>query len=174
MVSFVVILIDQWSKYKVRTTYALQHWEIIDGWFAFHYTQNPGMALGIDWLPTPVIGSISFLAILGIVAYTIYHLRLLNMANVFCMALVIGGAIGNIIDRMFMGLIQGYGSFMGGHVVDFLHFTLEISGRPVFPYIFNVADVAISTAIIIMLVFYKYVMPEDKSDAPVVTESVSQ
>jgi signal peptidase II len=76
------------------------------------------------------------------------------------MGLVVGGALGNILDRIFMGLIGGYGGIFDGHVVDFIHFTLEIADRPVFPYIFNVADIAISVSIILMLLFHKTILPD--------------
>src|SRR5699024_10409598 len=79
-----------------------------------------------------------------------------------CMGLVLGGAIGNIIDRLLMGYIGGYGDILEGHVIDFIHFTLDINGWAVFPYIFNVADVAISVAIISMLLFHKKIMPFEK------------
>ncbi|MDZ7683437.1 MAG: signal peptidase II [Fodinibius sp.] len=80
------------------------------------------------------------------------------------MGLVLGGAVGNIIDRLFMGYIGSYGGVLEGHVVDFIHFNLTINGYPVFPYIFNVADMAISTAIIAMLLFHKRILPEQERD----------
>jgi signal peptidase II len=77
------------------------------------------------------------------------------------MGLILGGAIGNIIDRIFMGIVYGYGGVLDGHVVDFIHFNLEIWDTPVFPYIFNFADVAISTSIIILILFHKRIMPTE-------------
>jgi signal peptidase II len=79
------------------------------------------------------------------------------------MGLILGGAVGNIIDRLSMGYVESYGGLLEGHVVDFIHFNLTISGYPVFPYIFNVADMAISTAIIAMLVFHQKIMPQPNS-----------
>ena len=156
-----VIALDQWSKYLVRTDSNWQYFDIISGWLSFHYIQNPGMALGFEFLPTQVIGYITTLAIIGIVWYLTKLLPKANLGQVICYALIIGGAIGNIIDRMFIGLIQNRGGFMEGHVVDFIHFTLRINTWDVFPYIFNVADVAISCSIIAMLIFYKKLMPEE-------------
>lgn len=162
-----VIALDQWSKHLVRTDTSWQYFDIIKGWLAFHYTQNPGMALGIDWLPTQVIGSITTIAIVFITFYLIKLAKTANLGQVFCFGLIIGGALGNIFDRMFMGIIQGRGGFMDGHVVDFIHFTLRINNWDVFPYIFNVADVAISCSVIAMFVFYKHLMPEEfKSNTP--------
>jgi len=81
------------------------------------------------------------------------------------MGLIIGGAIGNITDRLVMGYIEGYGRALEGHVIDFIHFTLTINDTPVFPYIFNVADMAISTSIIVMLIFHKKIMPVTEDDS---------
>ncbi|NCP85250.1 MAG: signal peptidase II [Bacteroidetes bacterium] len=161
-----VIVLDQWSKYVVRTDTSWQYFDIIKGWLAFHYTQNPGMALGIDWLPTQVIGSITTIAIIFITFYLIKLAKNANLAQIFCFGLIIGGALGNIFDRMFMGIIQGRGGFMDGHVVDFIHFTLRINNWDVFPYIFNIADVAISCSVISMFLFYKHLMPEEFKTHP--------
>ena len=159
--ALVVVAIDQYSKYLIRTVPDLQNITLIDGWFAFHYTQNPGMAMGIDLLSTPVISIIAICAVTGIIAYVIYHMDQANILYMSCMGLVLGGAMGNIIDRLILAKIESYGGILEGHVVDFLHFTLEIGGYPVFPYIFNVADAAISVAIILLLLFNKQIMPRD-------------
>lgn len=122
------------------------------------------MALGMDWLSTPVISSIAIVATIGILTYVLLNLSQATYAYLVCMGLILGGALGNIMDRIFMGIIGGYGGVLDGHVVDFIHFNLEIGETPVFPYIFNVADIAISTSIIILLLFHKKIMPvEDEA-----------
>lgn len=136
--------------------------EIIEGWLAFNFTKNPGMALGMDWLSTPVISVIAITATIGIVVYILFTLNKANYAYLACMGLIVGGALGNISDRIFMAIKGGYGGVLEGHVVDFIHFTLTIGDWAVFPYIFNVADVAISTSIIILLIFHKRIMPVDE------------
>jgi signal peptidase II len=158
-----VIGLDQWSKYVVRTTPSFQNWEIIEGWLAFHYTQNPGMAMGMDWASTEVISVIAILATIGIIMYILRSMRMANVGYMTCMGLIIGGAIGNIIDRLIMAKLESYGGILEGHVVDFIHFSLRISDYPVFPYIFNVADIAISTAIIALLVFNKRLLPIEET-----------
>lgn len=161
----IVLIFDQVSKYLVRTTPDLQRMNVIEGWLAFNFTKNPGMALGMDWLSTPVISSIAILATIGILFYVLFNLGQATYAYLVCMGLILGGALGNIMDRIFMGIIGGYGGILDGHVVDFIHFNLEIGETPVFPYIFNVADVAISTSIIILLLFHKKIMPvDDRAD----------
>lgn len=159
----IVILLDQLTKHWIRLSPEWQNVEIIPGWLAFHYTQNPGMALGMQWASTEVISSIAILATVGILTYVLYNKDKVTRGYLFCMGLVLGGAFGNIIDRLIMGYLESYGGVLEGHVVDFIHFNLTISGYPVFPYIFNVADIAISTAIISMFVFHKRIMPYKES-----------
>lgn len=159
--ALVVVILDQLTKQLVRTTPALQNMEIIPGWLAFHYTRNPGMALGMDWFSTPVISVIAIVATIGILVYILKTMHRANKGYLFCMGLVLGGAFGNIIDRLIMARIESYGGVLEGHVIDFIHFNLTISGYPVFPYIFNVADIAISTAIIALLIFNRRILPEE-------------
>jgi len=158
----VVLVADQFTKYLVRTTPDLQRMDVIEGWLAFNFTKNPGMALGMDWLSTPVISSIAILATIGILLYVLFNLRQATFAYLLCMGLILGGALGNIMDRLFMGIVGGYGGVLEGHVVDFIHFDLEIGNTPVFPYIFNVADIAISTSIIILLLFHSKKKTDNK------------
>lgn len=157
----VVLIIDQITKYWIRTSPELHRWEVIEGWFAFTYTQNPGMAMGMSWLSTPVISIIAILATIGIFIYLYKTMDQANIPYLLCMGFILGGALGNITDRLVMGIIEGYGGVLHGHVVDFLHFTLVIGDRPVFPYIFNFADVAISTSIIVLLLFGRWILPEE-------------
>ncbi len=160
-----VIAIDQLTKWIVRTTPELHRYDVIDGWLAFYYTQNDGMAMGIDIFSTPVVSSISILATIGILSYLLYTMDKSPVKYLIFMGLVLGGALGNIIDRLTMGFIEGYGGLLDGHVVDFIHFNLEINDWPVFPYIFNMADVAISVSIITLLVFNKKLMPHHEEEA---------
>ncbi len=162
MPAAVVLVVDQITKRMVLNSPELQSKVIIDGWLAFNFTKNPGMALGMDWLSTPAISVVAIVATIGIVTYILYTLQKVNFAYLTCMGLIIGGALGNIADRIFMGIKGGYGGVLEGHVVDFIHFTLTIGDWAVFPYIFNVADVAISTSIIVLLLFHKKIMPVDK------------
>jgi signal peptidase II len=164
--AFIVLVIDQVTKHWVRYSLELHRYEIIEGWLAFNYTQNPGMALGMDWLSTPAISSVAIIATIGILIYILKTLDAANKAYLLCMGLILGGALGNITDRLTMGIIEGYGGVLEGHVIDFIHFTLRINETPVFPYIFNVADIAISTSIIAMLVFHKKILPVPETETP--------
>lgn len=153
--AIIVLVIDQITKWLVRTTPELQNKVLIEGWLQFYFTKNPGMALGIDVLSTPVISAIAIVAVSGILFYILRNLNEANIGYLICMGLIVGGAFGNISDRLFMGLIMDYGGVLEGHVVDFIYFSLQIGDWTVFPYIFNVADIAISCSIILLLIFNK-------------------
>ena len=163
--AFIVILLDQLTKHWIRLNPQWHYADIIPGWLTFSYTQNPGMALGMRWASTEIISAIAILATIAILSYVLYNREEATLTYLACMGLILGGAFGNIIDRLIMGYIESYGGILEGHVIDFIHFNLTISGYPVFPYIFNIADVAISTAIIAMLVFHKRIVPPSLSGA---------
>lgn len=158
----IVLIIDQITKQMIYHNPSLHRVELIEGWLALNFTKNPGMALGMDWLSTPMISMVAIIATIGIVTYILMTLKKANFAYLACMGLIIGGALGNITDRFIMGYIGGYGGMLEGAVVDFIHFTASIGDTPVFPYIFNVADIAISTSIIALLIFHKKIMPVEE------------
>lgn len=155
-------MLDQWTKYVVRTSPDLHRWEIIPGWLEFLYLKNPGMALGLDFFPTELVSVVSILATIAILVYTLKNMSIATNAYLFFIGCVLGGAVGNIIDRLIMGYIEGTGGLLQGHVVDFIHFSLTIGDFSVFPYVFNVADSFISGSVIAMLIFFKQVFPEEQ------------
>ncbi|MCP9291471.1 signal peptidase II [Gracilimonas sediminicola] len=171
----IVLAIDQITKWLIRTTPELQNKVLIDGWLQFYFTKNPGMALGIDVLSTPVISVIAILAVTGILIYILRNLDQAGVGYLVCMGLIIGGAFGNITDRLFMGLIMDYGGVLEGHVVDFIYFSLQIGDWTVFPYIFNVADIAISCSIILLLLFNKrfFITQKAEEESSEVPEDVT-
>lgn len=171
---FFVLVLDQVTKYIIRTNAGLHRVDVVDGWLALNFTKNPGMAMGMDWLSTPVISIIAIIATIAIFVYILYTMKEANFAYLVCMGLILGGALGNITDRIFMAKVGGYGGVLDGHVVDFIHFNLTIGDTPVFPYIFNVADIAITTSIIAMLLFHKRIMPETSQKEESKTEEDHQ
>lgn len=166
-----VLIADQFTKYLIRTNPGLHRVNVIDGWLALNFTKNPGMAMGMDFLSTPVISIVAIIATIAIFAYILYTMKEANLPYLLCMGLILGGALGNITDRIFMASVGGYGGVLDGHVVDFIHFNLTIGDTPVFPYIFNVADIAITTSILVMLVFHKKIMPVESTGEDKTPES---
>lgn len=168
-----VAVLDQITKFWILNTPGLHQYTLIEGWLALHYTKNPGMALGISWADTWVISLVAIFATIVILWYVWKTLPQAGMGYVACMALIVGGATGNIIDRLIQAPLGGYGTVLEGHVVDFIHFKLEIAGTPVFPYIFNVADSAITVAIITLILFFRKLLPEYQFDQAELSEPVA-
>lgn len=162
LIALVVIVLDQWSKYVVRTSPGLHRKTLIEGWLQFNYTSNPGMAMGITWADTWVISLVAIVVTLGLLYYTFSVMARANLGFIVCLGMITGGALGNIADRLYMAVIEGYGGVLDGRVVDFIHFKLTIGDWQVFPYVFNVADIAISVSIITLLLFAKWLIPPDK------------
>ena len=169
--AMIVIVLDQWSKWIIRTTPELHRIDIIEGWLMFYYTENSGMALGIDIFDTHIVSLISITATIGIIAYLLYTIKQSPISYLIIMGMVIGGAFGNIIDRLTMAYIGEYGGLLDGHVVDFIFFYLQIADKTIFPYIFNVADIAISVSIFLLLILNKKFFPSEKTEKHIIEGS---
>ena len=138
---------------------------LLGDWLKLTFTENPGMAFGITFGPVGLITGFSIVATMLIIVY-MYRVRKGYTPYRASLALILGGAVGNIIDRLFYGMFFGYGEFFRGRVVDFIHINiwngLVPEGVPLiggtymalFP-IFNVADMAIVIGVVGILVFQK-------------------
>ncbi len=163
-----VLVLDQVTKVVVRLNMDSGHIGAIDlvgGWLKFTYTENPGMAFGINFGPAGMITAFSMIAAVMIVVYLV-RVRDGYFPYTASLACILGGAIGNIVDRLFYGMIFDYGPFFQGRVVDFIHFDLWHGLIPAsipfiggsylsfFP-IFNVADIGIVGGVMGILLFQK-------------------
>ena len=167
IVIFLVLLLDQVSKILVKTTMAIgESIPVFGKWFYILFIENNGMAFGLE-ISGANWGKI-FLGLFRIVAvvFLFWLLFKLTKKNVkfgplFGIALIIAGAIGNIIDGMFYGLIFDYSGFMQGRVVDMLYFPLFtfpewvpwLGGEIFFSPVFNIADSAITIGIFYLIIF---------------------
>lgn len=179
-----VIIADQWLKIWVKTSFYLGEDLEICSWFHLLFVQNPGMAFG--W----TLGSKLALTIFRLLATVFgfwYLSKLLKKPKAgcgvcVCVALILAGAIGNLIDCAFYGLIfnnpappavatlfptaGGYAPLLHGQVVDMLYFPLfsfywpgwmPLVGGEYFEFfhpIFNLADAAVSVGVIVLICFY--------------------
>ena len=170
-VSLSVVIIDQISKLAVKGfsfpslkinyegMYEGQRIHVLGNFFRITFIENPGMAFGFNpginfklW-----ISIFSIIASIGLIAY-IYRVRNQSLVLRLSLAFILGGAIGNLIDRMFYGIFYGYAPLFYGHVVDFLDFDFfhfSLFGRTFDRWpIFNIADASVTIGVIILLFFY--------------------
>lgn len=137
------------------------------------FIENPGMAFGID------VGPKMFLTIFTIAAslfifYYIYKHRNDGILIRLSLSLILAGAIGNLIDRTFYGLIYNYAPLFKGKVVDFMQvefWDFTIFGRTYTTWpIFNIADVSVSLGFLIILIFHNRIFKVEE-DAPAVIDA---
>ena len=166
-----IIVVDQATKWAVHQFMYREQISLIGeslqpylgDWLKFTYTQNPGMAFGIEFGPEWLI---PLLSIVATVLILIYLLRVGSTFKPYQLSItfILGGAIGNIIDRVFYGLIYFDKPLFAGEVIDFIHFDLWQGMIPaswpliggtymaLFP-IWNVADMAIVLGVVGMLYY---------------------
>ncbi|MDE7385728.1 MAG: lipoprotein signal peptidase [Muribaculaceae bacterium] len=185
LVILAVIIIDQAVKIWVKTHFYLGESYEVTSWFKIHFIENNGMAFGWE-LGSKLVLTLFRLVLTALLIVYMYRLSRRPDAKtgyMVCLALITAGAIGNIIDCAFYGLIfnnpvppqhavmfpdgGGYGTFLHGRVVDMLYFPLFswywpewmpwIGGErfEFFQPVFNIADAAISVGIIALLLFYR-------------------
>ena len=203
VIILIVLLMDQASKFFIKLNYPLSIYgngAIVDwGFFKLLFVENKGMAMGTklnDIFPffsektaKLFLTIFRLLAILGI-GYWLWGNIQMQSANLFRLALclILAGALGNIIDSVFYGIIfshsygqvatlfpegGGYAPIFQGHVVDMLQFPLVSWNWPdwmpwvggeqytFFQYVFNIADTAISIGAGIIIVFNKTIFGQE-------------
>ncbi|MGA9408033.1 MAG: signal peptidase II [Bacteroidota bacterium] len=134
------------------------------------YIENPGMAFGIDVGGKLFFSLFSIIASLGILFY-LYKMRNERLLFRFSLALILGGAIGNLIDRVFYGVLFNDGGLFYGKVVDFIDidfFNINILGYHLSRWpIFNIADSSVTVGVLILLIFHRsFVSDEEQSEKP--------
>lgn len=184
LIVVLLLIIDQIIKISVKTNMALDDSIRITNWFYIHFIENNGMAYGMTFINKLFLSLFRMIAIGGI-SYYIFKLvkRPQKIGYIICLSLILAGAMGNLFDSMFYGLIfkestsfsvshfvdfgTGYSSFLHGKVVDMFYFPLIVSTWPdwvpiwgghdfvFFSPIFNFADACISVGVVALLIFYR-------------------
>lgn len=189
----VVLLIDQALKIWVKTNMTIEQVIAITDWCKIRFVENNGMAFGIE------IGGKLFLSLFRIVAvlfigHYLWKIVRQNLSTgyVVCIALIMAGALGNIIDGVFYGAIfsestyyqvatfvpagEGYAGWLHGKVVDMFYCPLFSGTYPdwlpmvggdsfvFFSPIFNVADAAISVGVACILLCYMRTLSSTLND----------
>ena len=174
-----VLFFDQWLKiWVLKHMYLGQTKSMLGNWFFLHFTENNGMAFGIELGGVTgklILTAFRLLAVVGIIWYLIKQVNSkVHNGLIVCISLILAGAIGNIIDSVFYGVwftdyvtYDDKGKFFLGRVVDMLYFPIIETRYPSwFPFwggqdltffrpIFNIADASISSGIFAIIVFQK-------------------
>jgi len=185
LVVFLVLLVDQIFKIWIKTHMVLgQEYKIAD-WFIIHFTENNGMAFGMELGGSYGKLVLSVFRIVAICAIGWYLVKIVkskaSTGLIISIAMILSGAIGNIIDSAFYGMIfnesyyqvatifspEHYSSFLHGKVVDMLYFPIlhgqfpqwvPVWGGETFEFfrpVFNLADSSITVGVVIILLFQK-------------------
>ena len=179
-----IIVIDQVIKVAVKTGMYLHQSIKVTDWFQILFTENDGMAFGMEVLPKWFLTSFRIVAVLFLVWFIWRSIRKgIGWGYLVCLTLIVAGAAGNIFDCMFYGMIfnnppapmvaelvpwgTGYGQLMLGRVVDMFYFPLVEWDWPgwmpffggehfiFFSPIFNFADANISCGVIALIIFFR-------------------
>lgn len=192
LIIFSVLLIDQVVKIWVKTHMTLGEDIIIADWFIIHFTENPGMAFGLEFGGSwgKLVLSLFRVITVGFIFYWLKGLikKEVPTGGIVAVSLILAGALGNILDSLFYGVIfgasdfhqvaeifpegGGYAAPLFGHVVDMLYFPLfkgylpdwlPIWGGDYFIFfrpVFNLADFAISCGVGLLIIYQKAVFKE--------------
>lgn len=185
LVAVAAVFIDQAIKVAVKLNmYLHESFSVCGDWFYIYFTENRGMAFGMEFGGKLFLTSFRLVAVslLGYYLYRIVRNTKFPTGYVVTVALVLAGAMGNIVDSLFYGEIfphsmgrvaslvpfgEGYADFMYGNVVDMFYFPLFAFDWPLwmpfvggehfifFSPIFNFADACISCSIVAILLFYR-------------------
>ena len=172
MVATIVLLslcIDQIIKIYIATHFALGESREVFSWFWICYIENNGMAFGIEWFSKLALTLFRLVAVclLGWYAHFLIHKQHARTGYIATIALIIAGAMGNIIDCVFYGKLFGYADWFYGKVVDMFYFPLirNSAGEVLFfRPVFNFADSCITCAVIVILLFYMKELNKDEKN----------
>lgn len=197
-IAFLVIAIDQVVKMLVHFQMDFGtpgQIPIFGDWFKLHYTTNPGMAFGMELgseYGKMILTSFRLVAMVGIGYYLTHIIEKKNHpVYILCIAMILGGAIGNLVDSIFYGVwldnapYNAPTAWFHGQVVDMFYFDIWEGYVPewvplwggsytaLWP-IFNVADASIFIGVAIILIFQNRFFPEKREETtPEKTESFS-
>ena len=179
-----ILVIDQIIKIWVKTNMTLHESIRVANWFYISFIENIGMAYGMQ-IGSKLVLSLFRVAAISVLGYFIWlqvrkHAR---TGYVVCLSMVLAGAIGNLLDCMFYGLVftestpyyisslvpfgDGYAPFLMGKVVDMFYFPMIVTTWPqwvpmvggdefvFFSPVFNFADSCISVGVVLLFLFYR-------------------
>lgn len=181
---FGVLLVDQLVKLYIKTNFYLgEEIHVLGDWFRIHFTENYGMAFGLEFggKSGKILLTLFRLVAVGFIGWYIFDLskKDTNKWYIIAWALILSGALGNIIDSVFYGVIFGYDAWFHGRVVDMFYFPIIQTTIPeswpfwagedfeFFRPVFNVADAAISIGFVIILLGQKTFFKEETTSTQI-------
>ena len=197
ILSLFIVLVDQISKLMVHLNMDLgEEIEVLGDWFRLHYVLNPGISFGLqfDFIYGKLMLSIFRILAAACIAYYLYLLtkRKAHNSLLISLSLILAGALGNVIDSTFYGVIldnapgNAVSPWFHGQVIDMLYFPLfngtfpewlPIWGSQGFQFfrpVFNIADASIFVGVTFILVLQKrFVLAEPSSHGEVVFKTKS-
>ena len=156
---FGAVVLDQIIKLLIARNFAVGESHPITSWFWLCYVENNGMAFGIEWF-SKIVLTLARLLMVGLLCWYIHTLiRKPETPDgyIACIAFIIAGALGNIIDCVCYGKLFGYAGWLYGRVIDMFYFPLihNSAGEVLFfRPVFNFADSCITCSVIVILLFY--------------------
>ncbi len=171
---FVVLAIDQYVKFYIKNHFYLgEEISVAGEWFKLHFTENYGMAFGLEFggKTGKIFLTVFRIIFVGVIGYYIKTLidKQTKSWYIYGWILIVAGALGNIVDSVFYGVYFGYDSWFHGRVVDMLYFPIIQTTIPeswpfwageefeFFRPVFNIADASISIGFVIILLLQKSV-----------------
>lgn len=199
LIILILLTADQALKIWIKTHMQLHESIEITKWFYLYFTENPGMAFGIEVIGKLFLSVFRIIAV-GFIGSYLYGLVKKNYSFRFiaCIALIWAGAMGNIIDSIFYGVVfdhsygqvatfmpagGGYETWLHGKVVDMFYFPIVQTVMPewvpvwggeefvFFRPIFNLADSAICVGVFVLLIFYRHTLSESLAKETKATET---
>lgn len=176
LVAAILVLLDQATKIMVKgfTLFGIEHKgmflgesiSVIGDFLTITFVENPGMAFGIEFGAGKILLSIfSLIASIGII-WLLFKLEEHPTVVRIGVMLILAGAFGNFVDRMFYGVFYSEAPLFYGHVVDFIRVDIpDIDIGPLYYThwpVFNFADAYVTVGVIILLIFHKQ-LPEFSS-----------
>ena len=154
------LVLDQVSKVYIKTHFELGEAREVFSWFWIVFVENNGMAFGIEWFSKLLLTLFRIVAVglIGWYIHTAIHRQTVRIGYLTTIAMVMAGAMGNIIDCVFYGKIWEYADWFHGRVVDMLYFPLirNAAGECLFfRPVFNIADSFITVAVFLIIIFYR-------------------
>jgi signal peptidase II len=179
LVSAVIVFADQVSKLMVKGIPAInlagvhpgEKIPVISNLFNITMVENPGIAFGINFGSEfkLAISLFTLAACIGLFVF-LYRIRNKSFGLKFSIALILGGAVGNLIDRLFYGIFYGYAPLFYGKVVDFFNihlFNVYLFNNTLGNYIFNIADLSVTTGMVCLLFAIRQQNKEQESNKTV-------